>query len=115
MRFGNGVVYFLNINSTQYLSGPWQASTRVVRGRLAHEHPKAIESTGFPVHTGTPVVGQMSWPRADAGPVFSRCDRALFCRNHDSQIEKKPLPGIDELKTVAAVGLRLGRQPVKQD
>ncbi len=29
------------------------------------------------------------------------------------QIEKKPLPGIDELKTVAAVGLRLGRQPVK--
>ena len=30
-----------------------------------------------------------------------------------SQIEKKPLPGIDELKTVAAVGLRLGRQPVK--
>ncbi len=42
MRFGNGVVYFLNINSTQYLSGPWRASTRVARGRLAHEHPKAV-------------------------------------------------------------------------
>ncbi len=36
-----------------------------------------------------------------------------FFAGTTSQIEKKPLPGIDELKAVAAVGLRLGRQPVK--
>ena len=112
MRFGNGVVYFLNINSTQYLSGPWQASTRVARGRLAHEHPKAIESTGFPVHTGTPVVGQMTGPQQMQAPSPTVAIGSFFAGTI-IQIEKKPLPGNDELKTVAAVGLRLGRQPVK--
>ena len=53
MRFGNGVVYFSNINSNQYLSDPWQANTQVARSRLAHEYPKAVLYTGDPVHTGT--------------------------------------------------------------
>lgn len=113
MRFGNDAVYFLNINITQSLSGPWQASSRVARCRLAHEHPKAVWYIGAQVRTGTQG-GQMTGPQQMLASSPAVVIGPFFAGTM-IQIEKKPSQGIDELKTAAAVGLRLVLQPVKKN
>lgn len=95
-------VHQLNINRTQYLSGPWQASTRVACVRLAHEHPKAVEYRGLPVHTGTQG-GKLTGPQQMQAPSPAVAIRS-FVGGTMILIGRKPLHGIEELKTIGTVG-----------